>query len=179
MPTPYRQQEILRSELGMSFSLKRLLHFHKLRLTSCRLGCEYVSTDNRCRSYRPPLISNITLPMAPKSITILLVLLLLLVTAQAQSQTVCDVQIVVSDTQLVPNTSYGIDSVRFQLQGTSDADSLHWYPDSLFSDPTASSQWVTLQQCQSLSLAAARLCSHPYGIQLLSVTYRWRLLPAP
>ena len=82
--------------------------------------------------------------MAPKSITILLVLLLLLVTAHAQSQTVCDVQIVVSDTQLVPNTSYGIDSVRFQLQGPSDSDSLHWYPDSLFSDPTASSQWVTL-----------------------------------
>ena len=77
--------------------------------------------------------------MLNKSFSILLFAILLIASARAQVVADCSVRIIVDDTILLTDHT-----VRFHLLPSASADSLHWYPDSLFADPTASSQWVTL-----------------------------------
>lgn len=77
--------------------------------------------------------------MRNKSFPILLFAILLMVSARAQVVADCSVHIIVQDTIFLTD-----DTVRFHLISSASADSLHWYPDSLFADPTASSQWLTL-----------------------------------
>ncbi len=81
--------------------------------------------------------------MLRKTTTLLAMILLLHVGLYAQI-TGCTVAIEVTDTQAVYNYLGDIDSVRYHLQASVSADSLHWYPDSLFADPTAPSQWLTI-----------------------------------
>ena len=62
----------------------------------------------------------------------------------AQSPPIPKARIIVADTVPVIDNENGIDSVRYLLCASERADSLHWYPDSLFLNPEADSQWVTL-----------------------------------
>lgn len=77
--------------------------------------------------------------MRYRSFFTLLLAILLATSIQAQSVTDCTVRIIVQDTVFLTD-----DTVQFHLHTSQSADSLHWYPDSLFADPTAPSQWVTL-----------------------------------
>ena len=77
--------------------------------------------------------------MPYKSFSMLFLAIFLMVSVRAQVLTDCSVRIIVEDTILLTD-----DTVQYHLVSSSTADSLHWYPDSLFANPTASSQWVTL-----------------------------------
>ncbi|MBR6441310.1 MAG: hypothetical protein IKS44_04600, partial [Bacteroidales bacterium] len=76
---------------------------------------------------------------------LLSVMLLLLVPVCLRAQNeVCSARITVVDSLLVTDNVDGLDSVRYLLRAPEGTDSLHWYPDSLFLNPEADSQWVTL-----------------------------------
>ena len=64
--------------------------------------------------------------------------------ARAQTTPSCVAHIIVDDTVLFSNPYGGTDSVRYHLMGPTDADSLMWMPDTLFANPTATSQWLTV-----------------------------------
>lgn len=69
---------------------------------------------------------------------------LILAAVGVRAQEVCSARIVVTDTVLLRDSAGVIDSVRFLLRPEESADSLHWFPEALFADPSADSQWVTL-----------------------------------
>ena len=79
-----------------------------------------------------------------KFILLSAVLLSLLSGVHAQIQPTCTVSITVADTLFVPDPQHVNDSVRYHLLASEGADSLHWWPDSLFANPSAAEQWVTL-----------------------------------
>ena len=79
-----------------------------------------------------------------KKLTTLWAIILLLHSVLLAQTRDCTIAIEVTDTQFVYNYLGDIDSVRYHLQASVTADSLRWYPDSLFADPTATSQWLTL-----------------------------------
>ncbi|MBR3724260.1 MAG: gliding motility-associated C-terminal domain-containing protein [Bacteroidales bacterium] len=79
-----------------------------------------------------------------KYILLSAVLLSLLSEVNAQIQPTCTVSITVADTLFVPDPQHVNDSVRYHLLASEGADSLHWWPDSLFANPSAAEQWVTL-----------------------------------
>ena len=70
--------------------------------------------------------------MRNKSFSILLFAIFLMVSVRAQVVSDCSVRIIVDDTILLTDHT-----VSFHLISSASADSLHWYPDSLFADPTA------------------------------------------
>ena len=83
---------------------------------------------------RPLLLPRLILPL----------LFLALLPLRSYSQGVCTARIEVVDTVIFYDTLGNIDSVRYRLSGPADADSLLWMPDTLFANPLASEQWVTL-----------------------------------
>ena len=81
----------------------------------------------------------------PKRLYLMLLPMLLAFTAShAQIPYSCEVHFIVEDTVLLPGIAPELDSVRYHLRATAGADSLFWYPSSLFPDSTAEEQWVTL-----------------------------------
>ncbi len=81
--------------------------------------------------------------MMRKLLLSVMLLLLVPVCLRAQNE-VCSARITVVDSLLVTDNVDGLDSVRYLLRAPEGTDSLHWYPDSLFLNPEADSQWVTL-----------------------------------
>lgn len=79
-----------------------------------------------------------------KYILLSVVLLSFLSGVNAQIQPTCTVSITVADTLFVPDPQHVNDSVRYHLLVSEEADSLRWWPDSLFANPSAAEQWVTL-----------------------------------
>lgn len=79
-----------------------------------------------------------------KYILLSVALLSLLSGVHAQIQPTCTVSITVADTLFVPDPLHVNDSVRYHLLASEEADSLHWWPDSLFVNPSAAEQWVSV-----------------------------------
>ena len=79
-----------------------------------------------------------------KYILLSAVLLSLLSGVHAQIQPTCTASITVADTLFVLDPQHVNDTVRYRLLVSEQADSLRWWPDSLFADPSAAEQWVSL-----------------------------------
>ena len=97
----------------------------------------------------------------------LLITLLLMLPfwAKGQNYQPCSTSIVVADTVVLE------DSVRFHLLPFDDVDSVLWAPDSLFANPRAVEQWITLPFDSSVQVyLTAYFQSANLG--------RWRPLPA-
>ncbi len=75
-----------------------------------------------------------------------LLLLLLPLWAKGQNYQPCSTSIVVADTVVMD------DSVRFHLLPFDDVDSVLWVPDSLFANPRAIEQWITLPYDSSVQV---------------------------
>ena len=69
---------------------------------------------------------------------VITLLLMLPFWAKGQNYQPCSTSIVVADTVVLE------DSVRFHLLPFDDVDSVLWAPDSLFANPRAVEQWITL-----------------------------------
>ena len=69
---------------------------------------------------------------------VITLLLMLPFWAKGQNYQPCSTSIVVADTVVLD------DSVRFHLLPFDDVDSVLWAPDSLFANPRAVEQWITL-----------------------------------
>lgn len=63
---------------------------------------------------------------------------------RAQIQPMCTASFRVTDTLLVPDLMNGHDSVRYRLEALDNGDSIRWWPGHLFTDPSATVQWVTV-----------------------------------
>ena len=74
----------------------------------------------------------------------LLPLMLAFTAAQAQIPYSCEMRLEVVDTLFLPGATPELDSVRFHLRASSEADSLWWSPSVRFADSTAEEQWVTM-----------------------------------
>ena len=98
---------------------------------------------------------------------LILFVLLLLAAAGAQGQNVCSARIEVADTLFVRDSDGVVDSVRFLLRPAESADSLRWFPETLFANPSADSQWVTLGYRDSLMV---RLEAYFDSVNL----FRWK-----
>ena len=80
----------------------------------------------------------------PRYIPLAILLFLFPLTGKTQIQRMCTASITVTDTFLLHDPLHVNDSVRYRLTCSEEADSLHWWPDSLFTDPSAAEQWVSL-----------------------------------
>ena len=86
--------------------------------------------------------------MSCKSFAALLLAILLMLSAQAQVVPDCSARITVVDTVFVSDNI-----MQYHLQAPAGTDSLHWMPDSLFADPSAADQWVTVTCGDSLRVS--------------------------
>ena len=84
--------------------------------------------------------------MHHRYLAIPLLLLLLPLWAKGQNYQPCSTSIIVADTVVMD------DSVRFHLLPFDDVDSVLWAPDSLFANPRAVEQWITLPYDSSVQV---------------------------